>query len=126
MSEIMEGEWNGQNVLSILNGNAIAGDSRVNENLFNYVARKFNELDRLRAEVEGLRSLITECTDNGELDSRLFESYIGHVTGKARPAPVVPEARAWNQAGGRDHWLETKGWNTCREEMLSAAKEPQC
>jgi hypothetical protein len=50
-----------------------------------------DELNTLRAELEGLQSLITECTDNGELDSRLFESYIGHVTGKAHPAPVVPE-----------------------------------
>ena len=38
------------------------------------------------------------------------------------PQPVVPEAKVWNQAEGRDGKLYADGWNACRDAMLSAGK----
>ncbi len=33
----------------------------------------------LKAQVEALEEMLTECTCDGELDSRLFNSYMEHV-----------------------------------------------
>ena len=38
------------------------------------------------------------------------------------PQPVVPEAKVWNQAEGRDGKLYADGWNACRDVLLSAGK----
>lgn len=37
------------------------------------------ESNRLRKNILALETLITECTDCGELDSRLLNSYMNHV-----------------------------------------------
>ncbi|MCA6998190.1 hypothetical protein [Dickeya solani] len=36
----------------------------------------------------------------------------------APPLPVVPDERIWAQAGGRDDFKFTEGWNACRAAML--------
>jgi hypothetical protein len=99
------------------------------------VSKMEAEITRLRAELEGVQSLITECTDNGELDSRLFESYIGHVTGKVHSAPVVPEGYAlvpidvlkdlYNSAHFTRVSVRARTMSAA-QSLLSAAKEPQC
>ncbi len=38
-----------------------------------------DEIERLENERDALQRLITECTVDGEIDSRLFNAYIEHV-----------------------------------------------
>ena len=45
------------------------------------IKEKFHkaEVEVLQKKITALETLITECTDCGELDSRLFNSYMEHI-----------------------------------------------
>lgn len=50
------------------------------EFIFGYDIQEVGKLfNKLKAENQALISLIIECTDNGEFDSRLVRSYIDHI-----------------------------------------------
>jgi hypothetical protein len=101
-------------------------------------AKELIVMDMTRSAIAAINTVIEELQSgepvaywNKDFTYASFIKLADHIEGNppsgwvplyTTPQPVVPEAKVWNQAEGRDGKLYADGWNACRDALLSAGK----